>query len=377
MHNASPRGTDSATRLARLVAFYLPQFHPIPENDEWWGTGFTEWTNTAKARPMFRGHRQPRIPADLGFYDLRLPESREAQAALARRYGVEAFCYYHYWFAGRRLLERPFQEVLKSGSPSLPFCLCWANETWTGRWHGLDSRVLIAQTYPGEADHVAHFNALLPAFRDSRYMKVDGHPVFVIYRIAGIPAVRSFMELWNRLARDAGLPDIWFIAYAWPSAVKEAGAGLVRGITQPRFPAVRERASLRHPIDWVRWKLWQWSGRPTIYAHEKIADSMIPCIDVEGLESYPCIVPNWDNTPRSGRRGLVLEGSSPSLFKRQLDRAIGMTASMPTDHRIVFIKSWNEWAEGNYLEPDLKDGHAWLEVVDQCSRPTDNAQGVG
>src|SRR5688572_208375 len=162
----------------RTIAFYLPQFHPTPENDEWWGKGFTEWTNTAKAKPMFRGHYQPHVPADLGFYDLRVPETRAAQAALARAYGVEAFCYYHYWFAGCRILEHPFNNVLASGEPYFPFCLCCSNQTWTGIWHGEPNRVLIEQTYPGEHDHKTHFGYLLQAFRDPRYVRVDGKPLF-------------------------------------------------------------------------------------------------------------------------------------------------------------------------------------------------------
>ena len=165
----------------RLIAFYLPQFHPIPENDEWWGRGFTEWTNVAKAVPLFRGHYQPHFPADLGFYDLRVPEVREAQAAMAKAYGIEGFCYYHYWFGhGRRLLERPFNEVLSSGKPDFPFCLCWANDTWTGIWHGAPNKVLIEQRYPGVEDYKAHFYALLDAFRDPRYMTVDGKKIFII-----------------------------------------------------------------------------------------------------------------------------------------------------------------------------------------------------
>src|SRR5260370_41455353 len=167
---------------ARLLAFYLRQFHPIRENDEWWGRGFTEWTNTAKAKPLFRGHYQPHVPADLGFYDLRVPETRQAQADMAAAYGIEGFCYYHYWFAGKRILERPFNEVLKSGQPKLPFCLCWANHTWTGIWLGEPNRILIEQTYPGEHDHRAHFDALLPAFTDPRYVTMHDKPIFVIFR---------------------------------------------------------------------------------------------------------------------------------------------------------------------------------------------------
>jgi Glycosyltransferase WbsX len=168
------RRLHSSAWRARAMALYLPQFHPIPENDEWWSPGFTEWTNTARARPLFRGHYQPHVPADLGYYDLRLPETRAAQAEMARRYGIEAFCYYHYWFAGRRILERPFSEVLATGIPDFPFCLCWANQTWSGVWHGLRGRLLIEQTYPGEDDHCRHFNTLLPAFLDRRYVRMEG-----------------------------------------------------------------------------------------------------------------------------------------------------------------------------------------------------------
>src|SRR5262249_41646184 len=156
----------------RVIAFYLPQFHPIPENDAWWGPGFTEWTNVSLARPLFRGHYQPRVPGELGFYDLRMPETRAAQAALARAHGIEAFCYWHYWFAGKQLLERPFEEVLASHEPDFPFCLAWANESWTGIWHGAPHRMLVQQTYPGLADHEAHFRVWLRAFEDARYVTV-------------------------------------------------------------------------------------------------------------------------------------------------------------------------------------------------------------
>ena len=174
----------------RPIALYLPQFHPIPENDEWWGKGFTEWTNTAKAKPLFRGHYQPHAPADLGFYDLRVPETRIAQAEMAKEYGIEAFCYYHYWFAGKRVLERPFAEVLESGKPDFPFCLCWANETWTGIWHGAPNKVLIEQTYPGYDDHRNHFDFLLKAFTDRRYVTVDGKPLFLIFKHSTSPKLR-------------------------------------------------------------------------------------------------------------------------------------------------------------------------------------------
>src|SRR5882672_1192445 len=202
----------SVRNRARLIAFYLPQFHPIPENDEWWGKGFTEWTNTAKAKPLFSGHYQPHVPADLGFYDLRLPEAREAQARMAREYGVEAFCYYHYWFgSGRRLLERPFNEVLQSGKPDFPFCLCWANESWTGVWHGAQNKVLVQQTYPGREDAERHFQALLPAFLDERYVRVEGKPLFLVYSPEELTDPVGFTRLWRELAVRAGLPGIYFV----------------------------------------------------------------------------------------------------------------------------------------------------------------------
>lgn len=197
----------------RVIALYLPQFHPIPENDKWWGKGFTEWMNVGKARPLFRGHYQPRVPADLGYYDLRLSEAREAQAEMAKSYGIEGFCYWHYWFGnGKRLLERPFQEVLSSGKPDFPFCLAWANESWKGFFHGVNGReVLIEQEYPSEQDRIDHFYSVLPAFKDARYMQVDSKPLFMIYNPFSLPDARGFISLWQKLAKENGLTGIHFV----------------------------------------------------------------------------------------------------------------------------------------------------------------------
>src|ERR1017187_7945146 len=208
-----PAKVENRARNARLIAFYLPQFHPILENDAWWGAGFTEWTNVAKAKPLFPGHYQPHVPADLGFYDLRVPETRTAQAALARNAGIEGFCYYHYWFAEKRLLERPFNEVLKSGEPDFPFCLCWANETWSGVWHGAPNRILIEQTYPGAEDHERHFYDLLPTFQDKRYMRVNNRPLFTLYAPQKLPAAAGFIAQWQNLSQKNGLPGIHFVAH--------------------------------------------------------------------------------------------------------------------------------------------------------------------
>ena len=203
------RGTAG---MSCVIAFYLPQFHPIPENDKWWGKGFTEWTNTAKALPLFRGHYQPHVPADLGFYDLRAPETRQQQADMALEYGVDAFCYYHYWFGnGRRIIERPFNEVLETGKPDFPFCLCWANQTWTGIWHGAPNRILMEQTYPGYDDHARHFDWLATAFADRRYITIEGKPLFVVFQPLEIPNVKDVTEFWRQRAVSAGFPGLYLV----------------------------------------------------------------------------------------------------------------------------------------------------------------------
>lgn len=348
--------------VARAIAFYLPQFHPIPENDEWWGKGFTEWTNTAKARPLFRGHYQPHVPADLGFYDLRVPETRAAQAQLARKYGVEAFCYYHYWFAGKRIIERPFSDVLASGEPDFPFCLCWANQTWTGVWHGAPDRILIEQTYPGLEDHRRHFEALLPAFSDRRYLTVDGKPLFLVYNPRKLPDSARVTDFWRESAVKAGLPGLFLVAQHDRSDWDPRPHGFDAAVYVRMPPLRRDWVPWAEPIDKLRGKIQVWRGRPTIHQYDEVADSFLGDA-VPGIESFPCVIPNWDNTPRSGANGLVLHRSTPEGFRRHLRRALDRLRDMPREHRIVFVKSWNEWAEGNHLEPDLRFGLAYLEAL--------------
>jgi lipopolysaccharide biosynthesis protein len=379
-------------RSARLIAFYLPQFHPIPENDEWWGKGFTEWTNVVKAKPLFLGHYQPRLPADLGFYDLRVPEIREAQAELARNAGLEGFCYYHYWFAGKRLLERPFKEVVASGKPDFPFCLCWANQTWTGVWHGAPGRTLIEQTYPGPEDNRRHFLALRDAFLDKRYLRVDGRPIFVIYRPAELPNVTSFIREWQELAVQCGLPGLHFVAHlfhnesAWDYRSQGFDSCVVVSTFKVFSLSLREwllgirsngsQRNLRHYRTgangdlltgalchglWRRYRsmLGQFSN-VRLYRH------VLPFL-LDGCSEhpqvYPCVTPNWDNTARSNVRGVVLHESTPELFRPHLRAALKLVHSRPMDQRLVFVKSWNEWAEGNYLEPDQKFGHDYLKII--------------
>ena len=349
-------------KQARVIAFYLPQFHPIPENDEWWGKGFTEWTNVAKAKPMFRGHYQPHIPADLGFYDLRVPETRIAQAEMAKEYGIEAFCYYHYWFSGKRLLERPFNEVLISGEPDFPFCLCWANQSWTGIWHGAPDRVLIDQTYAGYEDHRKHFSTLLRAFADTRYVTVNGKPLFLIYRPLHIPDVRRVTDLWREMALNFGLKGLHLVGIGRGEGWIPQQYGFDASIPRDSLPSLRGWVSRRRPIKWLISKYQEKTGKPTVYSYRKILQQMIQN-NIPNVENYLCLTPNWDNTPRSGANGLVLSGSTPELWRILVKKAIEMMRNSPMEHRIIFIKSWNEWAEGNHLEPDLKFGKAYLQVI--------------
>jgi lipopolysaccharide biosynthesis protein len=345
---------------ARAVAFYLPQYFPIPQNDEWWGPGFTEWTNAATARRLFPGHEQPTLPSELGFYDLRVPETRQAQSDLARKHGVEVFAYWHYWFGhGERLLERPFQEVLASGSPEISFCLAWANQTWTGIWHGAKDRVLQEQLYPGPEDDAAHFQTVLPAFRDERSFRVGDRPVFYVFRPEELPDAAAFVDRWQSMARAAGLPGLYLVAEvsdllgAGPRYATAEADGFDAGVYM-RLPAVRTKATIAR----MR-ALRKGLGGPEIYPYSDTPAAP----SVWGQRVHPCVYPNWDNSPRSGRGGLVLTGATPEKFQRNVEAAVASIQDRPAQERILWVKSWNEWAEGNHLEPDLKYGRGWLEAL--------------
>lgn len=353
----------------RILAFYLPQFHPIPENDEWWGKGFTEWTNVAKARPLFKGHYQPRIPADLGFYDLRVPETRIAQAEMARKYGIEGFIYWHYWFSGKRLLERPFNEVLSSGEPDFPFCLAWGNESWSGIWHGLSDKILIKQDYPGKEDYTNHFYALLTAFKDPRYIRIDNKPVFYILSPQQIPDYSDFIELWNILARENNLEGIFFVAPAfYPESeaqdLFDFGFNAINSYRLKESFGKMKGATIGQRIYRKILRTFRLSEKINynVYDYEEFIRNFI----TEGDRNpvfFPTIYPSWDNSPRSGSRAMIMENSNPSIFKHHVRAALAVTKDKPLDHRIVFLKSWNEWAESNYMEPDLKFGLQYLQAL--------------
>ncbi|ABK99713.1 glycoside hydrolase family 99-like domain-containing protein [Pelobacter propionicus] len=354
---------------ARLIAFYLPQFHPIPENNAWWGTGFTEWTNVSKARPLFKGHYQPHLPADLGFYDLRLPEARIAQAELAREYGIHGFCYYHYWFNGRRILERPFTEVLASGNPDFPFCLCWANENWTRTWDGGADNILLRQRYSDE-DDLAHIHSLLPALRDSRYIRIKGKALILVYRTEILPDPKRTVDIWRSEACKAGAGDLYLVRVeSFTSGMEPASIG---------FDAAVEFAPDWHNKGNITQrglfsKLMTYLGlksmnclKHQIYEYSSLVDAMLG----KELPTYPfyrCVCPSFDNSPRRKTDSVVFHNSTPELYFRWLNEVVEWTScNHSPEERLVFVNAWNEWGEGNHLEPDLRWGKQYLEKTRQA-----------
>jgi lipopolysaccharide biosynthesis protein len=366
-----------AEDVPRVIAFYLPQFHPIPENDAWWGRGFTEWTNVTKARPLFRGHYQPHLPADLGFYDLRVAESREAQAELARRYGVTGFCYYHYWFSGKRLLNRPFDEVLISGKPDFPFCLCWANENWTRIWDGGNSEVLIEQVY-SEEDDLAHIRWLAAAFADRRYIKVDNKPLFIIYRAHKLPDIRKTTAIWREQCRRLGIGEVFLCRVDTGDDVlppKEVGLDAAVEF-QPDW------LSLGAPLGSRRLRQSRWNDLHfflrrkllgddiTAHSYCHLVGSMSRRIQPDYLR-FPCVTPSWDNSPRRRGGATVFIESSPKLFHQWLVATLANLAKSTNTPRILFVNAWNEWGEGNHLEPDQRYGKSYLEALREALRSVD------
>ena len=376
---------------ARIIGLYLPQYHPIPENDEWWGKGFTEWNNVVKARPLFRGHYQPHLPADLGFYDLRLPEVREQQAELAREAGLEGFCYYHYWFGnGRQLLQRPFEEVLASGKPDFPFCLCWANHDWTSKtWEkgsSLRRDTMIMKMEYSREDYVAHFNYVLPAFRDPRYITVDGKPLFAVWQPKGIPDCREFIDLWQQLARENGLKGIHFVGQTENTGKAIEGqkanyfsADMAKeyyqSILNMGFDAVMSQGFLRATglakgrrrmmLEMLAFKTFRPTYSKIDYSH--LMDNYY--VEEDRWENvYPTLLPQWDRTPRAGKKTFLLTDSTPERFQHYTEKAIKLVSNKQPEHQILFLKAWNEWGEGDYVEPDQKFGHGWLEAIKNATK---------
>lgn len=374
---------------ARVIAYYLPQFHPIPENDKFWGKGFTEWTNVAKAKPLFKGHYQPRIPADLGFYDLRLPEVREQQAQMAREAGIEGFCYWHYWFGnGKRLLQRPFNEVLQSGKPDFPFCLAWANHSWkTTTWeNGGKDRMIVEQRYLGEEDYTMHFQEVLPAFRDKRYITIESKPLFAIFDPYNFRDVSNFIKTWQRLAKENGLKGIYFIAMSNSTSTLQRNAdGTLKRVAPNLQSSERVYKDLLNlGFDGInsfgKSRAEMLCMGKYMRIVKKLLHQYLPflpthCINYEKITQhffapedswqnvYPSIFPQWDRTPRAGNSEGVYIKATPTSFKKHIQDALNVIKNKDVEHQILFLRSWNEWGEGNYVEPDLKYGHAFLDAI--------------
>lgn len=362
----------------KVIAYYLPQFHRTKENDEWWGTGFTEWTNVALARPLFKGHYQPKIPTELGFYDLRYPDVRMAQAEMAKKAGISAFCYWHYWFGkGKKLLNMPFEEVVKLGEPDLPFCLAWANHSWYKKlWKASDgykavpegSELLMEQLYPGIADMDAHFYDLLDAFRDKRYFKICGKLVFCVFSPLGMPDFKDFKARWQQLAGENNLPGFYFIGICdqpeMLNKIRQEGYDAINLTTHHQaFPFSNNYdTKLKKFIKILRNK---YSIKPNIVEYSSAIELMKNDLFYED-KVYPTIIPNWDHTPRSGNFGTCFNNCSPALFSKHVNYLLNTIKDKSEEDQVLFLKSWNEWGEGNYMEPDIKYGDGMLRTLHDC-----------
>lgn len=337
-----------------VIAFYLPQFHPIPENDLAWGPGFVEWHNVVRARPRYENHYQPHLPGELGFYDLRLPEVREAQARLARQHGVTGFCYYHYWFSGRRPLSRPFDEVLAAGSPDFPFCLAWANENWTTRWDAGTEDVFILQEY-SEQDDAEHIQFLIRAWADPRYIRIENRPLFFIYRAYRIPNLDRVLEEWRRKAIEAGVGDPYFVKFDTGGTDGEPPGSLGCDASAEFLPhGIFQLAAQRPNPNAGSFKSFDYGEAAEIYSARSSPDWI----------RFPCVVAGWDNTPRQPNgEPFILTGTSVDAYEQWLSAAIDRAASHGPGRGIVLINAWNEWAEGAHLEPDLERGRSLLEAT--------------
>lgn len=352
----------------QVIAFYLPQFYPTPENDEWWEPGFTEWTNVARAKPLFKGHYQPRIPRDLGFYDLRVPETREKQAILAREAGVDGFCYWHYWFGnGKRLLADVFKEVVETGKPDFPFCLCWANHSWYQKtWDpNMPNKLLMEQTYPGVEDYTAHFMEMLPAFKDKRYMRTEnGRLIFGVFAPHDFLDFPRFRDTWNKLAKENGLEGFMFFAFIQgvrnlsqlPSCYD------IPVVYDALFDSVKAESTVKQSLfKKVQTSLKNkmgWPVRLTSYVH--YTETALKRFREEPT-FIPCIDPNFDHSPRSAHKGVILHDCSAEAWGHLCSETKKMVMERDIVDKIIFIKAWNEWGEGNYLEPDSRYGKSYIE----------------
>jgi lipopolysaccharide biosynthesis protein len=371
---------NTASRV-KFLSFYLPQYHPIPENDRWWGKGFTDWRNVVNSRPRFHGHNQPQIPADLGFYDLRLEETRIAQAEMANEYGIYGFCYYHYWFNGKMLLEKPFIEVLQSGKPKFPFCLCWANENWTRAWDGQDKEILEKQNY-NASDRKEHINWLFTAFKDPRYIRVHDKPMLLVYRTDNIPDLEDRINDWRTLARENGFAGLYlcsvrsnFNQMEEKDIIKSGFDAVVEFQPNYRdFPKMSLPNFLKLSLNSLYNKIINQFGLRSllplrnanhIYDYAQLVKIAMSRPHPDRYVKFPCVTPSWDNSARKNV-ATIIQNDDAVLFRKWLLHAIDKVERYSEDEKIVFINAWNEWAEGCHLEPDLRNGRSFLEAIRQA-----------
>jgi len=345
---------------SKLIAFYLPQYHRITENSQWWGPGFTEWTNVARARANFEGHYQPHIPGELGFYDLDNVEVMREQSTLAQAYGIHGFCFYYYWFSGRRILERPLDNFLASNI-DMPFCLCWANENWTRTWDGGDQHILLAQGY-AEGDEERFIQDISPFLADSRYILVDGKPMLVIYRIKAFPDPEGSIHKWQQAARHLGFPGLHIVIVDFTDVgntedPRTFGADAVAEFPPHKFGTEKTIATSMP-------RLTNPEFRGSLFDYPRMALHGIhrPTPD---FPFYRGIIPSWDNTPRRQNTGVTVLNSTPECFGLWLQFLRAWTRNIHQDsqHGFIFINAWNEWGEGCHLEPDLQWGLGWLDEI--------------
>lgn len=353
------------------IAMYLPQYHAIPENDAWWGKGFTEWTNVRKAKPRFRGHYQPHLPGNLGYYDLRQLEVMAAQAELAKAYGVHGFCYYHYWFNGKLLLQQPLEQMLAAGKPDMPFCLCWANENWSRRWDGRDHDLLIEQHYSLEDDR-EHIRYLIRYFRDDRYIKINGKPLYVMYRPELHPEIKNATDIWREEVRRAGFDGLYLIGVEnFMKGVDPVTHGFDAAMEfAPDFPCHGPKYLKRFPIKYLATKLLHnlslsRSGffENHVYSYDRLVDNMLSKAPAT-YKQFRTVCPSWDNAARRATNATIFHGSTPAKFKSWVQQIVNYTSGrFEGDEQLFFINAWNEWGEGCHLEPDQRFGLEYLQAL--------------
>lgn len=367
----------------KIIAFYLPQYHAIPENDAWWGKGFTEWTNVKKTKSVIKGQVQPKVPLNENYYNLLDDDVKLWQAELAKKYGVYGFCYYHYWFNGKLLLEKPAEQMLENREIDLPFCFSWANEPWSRSWKGESKNVIMPQEYGTESDWRKHFEYLLPFFRDSRYIKENGRPMFIIYKPDIIPSCYEMMRYWNQLAVENGFPGLYF-GFQFPSGFRnrdnetrfdfaiEFEPLYTRTASQDflnisttkgklRLLKNHPRAFLKISVDKIRSK---YLNRPTVYDYATECEKLTSRRPVF-KNAVPGMFTGWDKTPRNGSRAMIYKGSTPEKFGRYLEKQVKRARDV-YETEYLFITAWNEWGEGAYLEPDEENEYGNLEAIRNC-----------